>query len=161
MIVYLERSSDLFSVFSSDGEEKSKNKTVTTPTVVQLNTKTLFEQHQLAESARKIRHLCATATPMLPRSLRRIYGGKPVLAEPTQSPFIFKGQPGQKRGLRRHRGGGGVPTFFWRFRQNKTTSTSSRMMPMPTMSTGKFDTRVTIRSNVLIWDAESSSIVAV
>lgn len=34
-------------------------------------------------------------------------------------------------------------------------------MPMPTMSTGKFDTRVTIRSSVLIWDADSSSIVAV
>lgn len=54
-----------------------------------------------------------------------------------------------------------VPTFFWRFRQNRTTSTSSKMMPIPTMSKGKFDTRVTIRSSVLIWDAESSSIVAV
>ncbi len=32
---------------------------------------------------------------------------------------------------------------------------------MPTMSKGKFDTRVTIRSSVLIWAAESSSTVAV
>ena len=56
---------------------------------------------------------------------------------------------------------GAAPTFFWRFRQNKMTSTNSRMIPMPTMSRGKFDARVTIRSIVLIWDAESSSIVAV
>lgn len=53
------------------------------------------------------------------------------------------------------------PTFFWRFRQNKTTSTSSRMMPIPTMSKGKLDTTVTMRSSCLICTAESSSIVAV
>lgn len=57
---------------SSYGEEKSKNATVTTPTVVQVNTKTLFERHQPAASAQKIMHPCATATPMLPGSLRRI-----------------------------------------------------------------------------------------
>lgn len=35
------------------------------------------------------------------------------------------------------------------------------MMPRPTISRWKLDMTVTIRSSVLIWDADSSSIVAV
>lgn len=35
------------------------------------------------------------------------------------------------------------------------------MIPNPTMISGKLETRVTMRSSVLIWDAESSSMVAV
>lgn len=39
--------------------------------------------------------------------------------------------------------------------------TISKMTPIPTMMTGKLDTTVTINRSVLIWAAESSSIVAV
>lgn len=52
-------------------------------------------------------------------------------------------------------------TFLWRFLQTMKIKTKSKMTPRAKMMTGKLDTSFTIIRSVLIWLADSSSIVAV
>lgn len=70
----------------------STNTTVTTPTVVQVNTKHSLSQVSRQKSAQKIMHPCAAVTPMLlcvpSEELRRKKKKGLSQPEPDQSPAV-------------------------------------------------------------------------